>query len=146
MKYNLQKNIDIQRLKTMADKLIELGSFVELKKINPKRSNQQSRYLHLILSYFATEYGESTEYIKQELFKKVVNKEIFKTEYANKKTGEVRMDWKSSAILDTGELTTAIDRFRNYASKEAGIYLPEPNEHEFLKHCEIEIDRNKLYL
>ncbi len=146
MKYNLTNKIDIQKFNTRSEKLIELGSFVELKKINPVRTNRQNRYLHLILSYFACEYGETMAYVKQEIFKKVVNPVIFKTEFVNKKTGEAREDWRSTADLDTGETTSAIDRFRNYASKEAGIYLPEPDEDEFLKHCEIEIERNKLYL
>jgi len=146
MKYNLTNKIDVQKFNTRAQKLIELESFVELKTINPIRTNRQNRYLHLILSYFASEYGETAAYVKQVIFKKVVNPLIFKTEFVNKKTREVREDWRSTADLDTGELTIAIDRFINYASKEAGIYLPEPNEDEFLKHCEIEVERNKLYI
>lgn len=41
---------------------------------------------------------------------------------------EQKTSWRSTADLDTKELTTAIDRFRNYSSKEAGIYLPEPSD------------------
>lgn len=101
--------------------------------------------MHVLFGFFAAEYGETMDYIKQEMFKKIVNPEIFKTEYANKVTGEVRVAWRSTSDLDTGELTIAIDRFRDYASKEAGIYLPEPNEEDFLKSCEIEIERTKQY-
>ena len=146
MKFDLSNDIDIIKLNHRLAKMIENKSFVELKKINPVRSNQQNRYLHVLLGYFAVEYGEQLDYIKQVFFKELINPEIFKTEYTNPKTGEVRDSWRSTADLDTKELTLAIDRFRDYASKEAGIYLPEPNDVQFLKSCEIEIERQKQYL
>ena len=43
-------------------------------------------------------------------------------------------------------MTTAIERFRNYASKEAGIYLPEPGELAMLQQIENEIKKNEQYL
>ena len=146
MKYDLENTVDVQKYRFRSEQLIKDKKFVELKAINPLRSSQQNKYLHVLVSYFATEYGETSDYVKQTIFKKVVNKEIFRTEYANKKTGEVREEWRSSAELDSGELTMAIDRFRDYASKEAGIYLPSPDEVSFLKSCEVEIARNKQYL
>jgi hypothetical protein len=146
MKYDLAGPIDVQKFKVRTENVLNKKYFVELKRILPARSNQQNRYLHLLLSYFASEYGEMDSYVKQVMFKQIVNPEIFKTEFINFKTGEVRQDWKSTAELTTGELTTAIDRFRDYASNEAGIYLPEPNEDEFLRFCEVEIERNKQYI
>jgi len=146
MKFDLSNDIDIIKLNHRLAKMIENKSFVELKKINPVRSNQQNRYLHVLLGYFAVEYGEQLDYIKQVFFKELINPEIFKTEYTNPKTGEVRDSWRSTADLDTKELTLAIDRFRDYASKEAGIYLPEPDEEQFLKSCEIEIEKQKQYI
>ena len=118
----------------------------ELTEKKELRSLRQNRYLHLILSWFALEYGETAEYIKQEIFKKQVNKEIFISEYANRQTGEMRTSWKSTKDLDTGQLTTAIDRFRNYASKEAGIYLPEPTDMIYLREIENQIENYKEYI
>lgn len=43
-------------------------------------------------------------------------------------------------------MTTAIQRFRNWSSMEAGIYLPEPSDQEFLDHIQNEIERHKEYL
>ncbi len=80
------------------------------------------------------------------MFKQLVNPELFKTEHVNRKTGEVREAWKSTADLDTKQMTLAVDRFRNYASKEAGIYLPEADEREFLENIEIEVERYKEYI
>ncbi|MEC4051129.1 hypothetical protein OX284_016965, partial [Flavobacterium sp. SUN046] len=118
----------------------------ELKEKKPKRSISQNNYLHLILSWYALEYGETLEYVKQEVFKKQINKDIFEYEYINKKTGEIRTEYKSTANLDTGQMTTAINRFRNYASKEAGIYLPEPKDLSELQYIENQIKNNEQYL
>lgn len=72
-----------------------------------------------------------------------MNPDIFKTKFTNEKTGEIRDDWRSVTDLDTKEKTTAIDRFRDYASKEGGIYLPEPNDLVALNYIETEIKKNK---
>jgi hypothetical protein len=125
----------------------EAGNLVEYITKRPVRSNQQNRYLHgVVLPYFAIEYGETVEYIKEEYFKKIVNKELFKTTYTNTKNGEVREDWLSTKDLDTKQMSVAIDRFRDYASKEAGIYIPEANEEEFIKHCMEQISQHDRYL
>ncbi len=142
MKYDLTNPVDKQRFRDKSNKLFEEKAFVELRKILPVRTHQQNKYMHVLFAYFAIEYGETTEYIKQVFFKQVVNKEMFKTKHVNPVTGEVREEWRSTKVLDTKELTIAIDRFRDYASKEAGIYLPEPHEEEFLRSCEVEISKN----
>ena len=95
---------------------------------------------------FALEYGETAEYIKQEIFKKQVNRDIFIFQFANKKTGEIRDEFRSTSDLDTKELTVAIERFRNWASKEGGIYLPEPKDLALLNEIEYQIKLNAEYL
>ena len=74
------------------------------------------------------------------MFKKIVNPQIFRTEYVNCKTGEIREAWRSTASLDTKEMTTAIDNFRDYASKEAGIYLPTPDDLVYLNEIEKQVN------
>lgn len=119
----------------------------ELKVINGRRSIRQNSYLHLILQWFALEYGETTEYVKQYFFKKVVNRELFQTEHINEKTGEIREDWKSTAVLTKNELTTAIDRFRVWSSREAGIYLPDPSDLASINSMELQIKKsNKTFI
>lgn len=53
---------------------------------------------------------------------------------------------RSSAELDTEEMSVSIERFRNFASSEVGIYLPSPNERELLIYMQQEIERNKEFL
>ncbi len=147
MIFNLSKEIDRKRLTERVKSLCEKQSKrVELIEKKQRRTIQQNKYIHLLFAWFAIEYGETIEYVKQVMFKQLVNPELFKTEYVNRKTGEVRESWKSTADLDTRQMTLAVDRFRNYASKEAGIYLPEADEREFLENIEQEVERYKEYI
>lgn len=145
MKYNLQNDWEYQQLKIRAEIYFKNGYLVELKRILPKRTNQQNRYLHLILGWFAIEYGETLEFVKVEFFKKLCNPETFIIDRINPKSGEIRKDLRSSVDLDTKELTTAIERFRNWSAAN-GIYLPAPNEDQFLKQIECEIEKHKEYI
>jgi hypothetical protein len=145
MKYNLTNNHEYEQAKIMLDKFHEKGYFIEQKRILPKRTNLQNAYLHLILGWFAIEFGDTMEYVKVEFFKKKCNPEMFLIDRENPKTGEIRKDLRSSVDLDTKELTIAIERFRNWSAAN-GIYLPAPNEDQFLKHIECEIEKHKEYI
>ena len=48
--------------------------------------------------------------------------------------------------MTTEEMTEAIERFRNWASKEVGIYLPAPHEHELLIQMAIETQRQSKFI
>ncbi len=147
MIYNLKNKLDRERFKVKVNNLCEKQSCrVELIEKKQRRTIQQNRYIHLLFTWFAIEYGETIEYVKQVIFKQLVNSELFKTEHVNRKTGEVRIAWKSTADLDTKQMTLAVEKFRNYASKEAGIYLPSADEREFLENIEQEVERYKEYI
>lgn len=146
MLYNGRKEIDCQRAIERLKFLIKNQKVFELKEKKHKRTLNQNRYLHLILSFYALEYGETLEYIKQVVFKREVNRELFEYERVNTKTGEIRIDYRSTTKLDTKELSVAIDRFRDYSSKIAGIYLPEPKDLIILQEIEIQIENNQQYL
>jgi hypothetical protein len=146
MIYNPDKKIDIQRAKERLNYLIDKKKPFELTAKKVSKTYPQLKYAHLIMGWFALEYGETLEYIKLEYFKKLVNKEIFEFEFTNRKTGEVRIEYKSCANISKDELRLAITRFRNYASKEAGIYLPSSEDLAFLQQIEIEMNNQKQYL
>ena len=145
MIFNLNNPYEIDKFKEYVNKLYEQRAIVEVKKKLPNRSLAQNSYLHLILSWFACETGYSLEEVKLDYFKKTCNCDLFVRKKINKKGNEVTYV-RSSSDLDTLEMTTAIDRFRNYASAQAGIYLPSPNESQFLTYIEQEIERNKEFI
>lgn len=146
MLYNLNNMLQKEQFKARTAMLLDKSnSIVELTEKKARRSNQQNAYLHVILGYFAMETGNTLEWVKQQYFKKLVNAEIFIREQDDKYLGKIKI-LRSSADLDSAEMTTAIDRFRNWASAEAGIYLPSPNEEEMISLMEVELSRYKEYL
>jgi hypothetical protein len=134
----------INRIKHLLDK----NAKIEVLEKNKNRTYSQNNYLHLILGWYALEYGDTVEEIKQEHFKKIVNPDIFKTEFVNMKTGEVRDRWKSTAELNTEEMSAATERFRNYSIKTLNLYLPEPKDLVHLEEIENQLEQyhNKIYL
>ncbi|MEG1766786.1 MAG: hypothetical protein RRY02_09740 [Muribaculaceae bacterium] len=145
MLYNLSNPLDVENYKLRCDRLLSTKAVVDLTEKKRKRSSSQNKYLHVILSYFATQYGESLEYVKQKYFKIHCNPDIFIRDKVDAFIGKTKI-LRSSADLDTLEMTTAIDRFRNWSAKEADIYLPAPDEDVMIQLMEIETDRNKHYL
>ena len=144
MKYDLNKALDVDKFKRYSSQLVSSGAFVELRKIN-QRSNQQNRYLHLILSWFASNFGYTLEYTKQQFFKIDCNESLFVIERTNHKDQSKHKDIRSTTELTTGEMTTAIERFRHF-SADNDLYIPEPNEIDYLKQIEIELELCKQYL
>ena len=142
MIFDSTNKTDLIKAKQRFDYLVSKGKIFTLSEKRKRRSISQNSYLHLILSYFAHEYGETLDYVKRYFFKNLCNKELFITEHINKKTGEVRKDWRSSADLNTKEMTTAIDNFIMYANKEAGIFLPSPNDLVNISLLEIEMSKH----
>lgn len=145
MIYNLNNEYEAPKFKEKVERLLQEGAMVELKKIHPKRSLAQNNYLHLLLGYFGSEYGLSIEEVKLDIFKRTCNADLFKRAHANKKG--IRVEFlRSTAELTTAEMTTAIERFRNWSSAVAGIYLPSANESEYLLHCRQVIEENREYI
>ena len=143
MIYNLKNKIQADKAKQYLNTLIESDAIIELKQKRKNRTYQQNRYLHLILSYFALDTGHSLEYIKQEVFKRLVNRDLF-LKKVNGKLGTVN-ELRSSSELDTKEMTEAIERFRSWCSTEFGIYIPGPNENEYLQSLEQELNNMRIW-
>ena len=85
------------------------------------------------------------EEAKIDFFKRKCNKELFEREVVNKH-GKTVPKLRSSKDLDTKEMTQAIERFRNWSASVAGIYLPSPNEEQFLLYCEKMIQENAEWI
>ena len=146
--YDFRYEYQIKQFDARVEKIKKLNppARVELIVRTGKRTLKQNNYLYLLLTKFAIEYGETVEYVKNEIFKKQVNSELFIFDRLNPKTGKTRPAVRSSSDLDTKELTDAIEKFRNYSSSEFGVYLPEPNETEYLESIENEAEKYKRWL
>ena len=145
MIYNLYSPLDKANFLLRAKKLADSGVIVDLTEKKPRRSLPQNKYLHVILAYFGTQTGNTLEWVKQQYYKKLVNPDLFIREKEDKYLGRIKV-LRSSADLDTSEFSLSIERFRNWATQEAGIYIPSADEAILIQQMEIEIERNKEFL
>ena len=143
--FNLSNPLDKANFLLRAKKLAESGKIVELTEKKPKRSLPANRYLHVILAYFGTQTGNTLEWVKQQYYKKLVNPDLFIREKEDKFLGRIKV-LRSSADLDSSEFSLSIERFRNWAAQEAGIYIPSADEAILIQQMEIEIEKNKEFL
>ena len=142
MVYDTSNPLDKANFLLRAKKLAESGRVIEMTEKKPRRSLPQNKYLHVILAYFGAQTGNTLEWVKHQYYKKLVNPDLFIREKEDKYLGRIKV-LRSSADLDTSEFSLSIERFRNWASQEAGIYLPSADEYIIIQQMEIEIERNK---
>lgn len=145
MIYNLSNPLDVQNARTRLEALIKRACIVEVTEKKQKRTLNQNAYLHLLLGYFASQTGNTLEWVKQQYYKKLCNPDIFIGEREDLFLGRVKYV-RSSADLRTDEMNLSIDRFRNWSAAEAGIYLPDPTNEAELAALQIEVERYKTYL
>lgn len=145
MVYDTSNPLDKANFLLRAKKLAESGKVIELTEKKPRRSLPQNKYLHVLLAYFGTQTGNTLEWVKQQYYKKFVNPDLFIREKEDKYLGKIKV-LRSSADLDTAEMSLSIERFRNWAAQEAGIYIPSADEAILIQQMEIEIERNKEFI
>lgn len=145
MQYDGSNPLQAQQARTKLEKMIKEQKVFELTEKKPKRSLSQNKYLHVILSYFGCQIGETMEYVKRNYYKILCNKDTFVREREDKFLGRIKY-MRSSAELDSAEMSMTIERFRNFASAQCGIYIPSPEEERLIQLMEIEVERNKHYI
>lgn len=146
MLLDTSKPFEANKALTRLNFLISKGAKIDLTEKHAPRTVRQNAYEHILFCLFGIEFGHSMEEVKQEIFKKDVNRELFKTTFENKLTGEETETWRSTASLTTEETTFAIERFRNYSAKN-GLYLQTSQEYLDNKFAiDQEIQHNKEYL
>lgn len=145
MTFNLQNEYDIPKFKEYVNRLFKDRAVVEVRKKLPNRSLSQNSYLHLLLGYFGAEYGCSMEEAKIDFYKRTCNRDLFERKKTNRKGNEITY-LRSSSELTTGEMTLSIDRFRNWSSAQAGIYLPAANERQMLIYAQQQTERSREFI
>ena len=144
--YDLNTDIDRERYRRRVEALFTKRAVVELSEQKPRRSLPQNNYLHLLLGEFAMQTGNRLEYVKREYFKRECNAELFVRSEVDKLTKKEVAVLRSSRDLDTGEMTTAIERFRNWAAEVAGIDLPDAEDQAWLDYIGREMQHQKVWL
>lgn len=125
MLYYLQDEYSRNKCIARFAHLLEHAVLIELTDAT-RRSTAQNSYLHVLLGAVALHIGESTEYVKQEVYKRMVNHDLYVTEKDNRTLGHIEV-LRSSKDLNKEEMSMSIDRFRKWAA-EQGIYTPSPDD------------------
>lgn len=146
MLLDLNNQLDKRKGEVYFQKLMEEGAKIELTKKQPRRTGRQNKYIHAIFCIYGMEYGHTEREVKQIIFKKYANPELFQYDFIDPTTGETSKEYKSTAQLDVQQMTKAIERFRNYSAMN-GLYLLSSDEYiEQQFHIDKEINKFKEYL
>lgn len=144
--YNTADPLQRKQFETRAAYLANKGCAVELKERKPQRTNQQNRFMHVCIGYFAIQIGETIDYCKRAYFKQEANADLFTVISYDKILQRETKRFRSSASLSVDEATLAIERFRNWASQICGIYIPDPADHYAMVEMERNIKQNKEFI
>lgn len=142
---DLKNPLHIEQFKARCALLLKREAIVDLTEKKPQRTRSQNNYLHLLLGYLAMETGNTLEWVKQKYYKAMVNPSLYIREKEDPYMGAVKY-LRSSRDLTTDEMTTSIERLRNWAAEAAGIYLPSADEHNLLQTIDNEIQNNKRWI
>ena len=143
MIYDLSIQQDRERFRKRCNLLFHEQKCVEISDLT-ERTLGQNGYLHLLIGYYASVTGNSFEYVKQEIYKKTCNRDIFliKEQCEN----ETIYFLRSSSSLTKDEMTLSLNRFRNWSSTPDDghpiIYLPDASDKKALTRIEQEIKSN----
>ena len=144
MVYDLSKPLDRKKFKLRVNHLFAKGKQVELIE-KTQRSLSQNAYLHCLLGILALDQGVTIEYAKEFYYKRHVNHDLFVLIKKDKILGDIEI-LRSSRDLTKEEMSSSIDKLRNWASSELGCYLPSADEESLLREAEMEIQRHRSYI
>lgn len=146
MWYDLKDDMERQKFMEAAMRMInERSAVVELTNKKP-RSLRSNSYLHVILAYFALQVGESVEDVKTLYYKQECNADIFVRRKFDRLLKKERTLIRSTTDLNQDEMALSITRFRNFASKVAGVYLPSGDEHYAILKMQHDVANGKTYI
>lgn len=146
MWFNLKNPLEVDKFKDRVTELRNKGAMVELTEKKP-RSLQANKYLHLMLTQFALQYGYTLDEVKTHFYKVVVNPDLYVRERADKFSGEIYKYVRSSTELTSDEMSKSIEAFRQYWFEEDGYKFPSSDEYIALLHIQHDIEQqSKEYL
>ena len=145
MLFNLNNPYERDKYKEYCNEQYKKGGIVEVKRKQMSRTMAQNSYLHLLLGFFASEFGYTLDEVKFDIYKKLCNSDIFIRKRINKRGEEVSYV-RSSTELDMVEMTQSIERFRNYSSAVCGLYLPAANENEGLVAAMQQVEKYQEFM
>ena len=138
-KYDLLKPLRKQQFIKRVKQLLDKNKFVELKVIN-QRTVGMNAYMHLCFNAYAIYTGYTLNYVKQHIFKVLINPSVFVIEVTNQENGEIYEEIRSTADLTEEESHDCIFNFKEHC---ATIDFRLPERDDLLYQREIEEEAEK---
>ena len=117
---------------------------IKCENLEPK-SLGQNAYIHLVFAWVALNTGYTKEYVKQVLFKQIVNPQIFVIECVNEKNGEMYNYIRSWATVTKAEADLAISRFIDYCIEKGDLAIPQKDNKQDISYIQDEVNNNQKY-
>ena len=142
--FNLNSPIAVQNFKSWAIKMVAEKKRIKCEDLEPK-SLGQNAYIHLVFAWVAINTGYTKEYVKQVLFKQIVNPQIFVIECVNEKNGEMYNYIRSWATVTKAEADIAISRFIDYCIEKGDLAIPQQDNKQDISYIQDEVNNNQKY-
>lgn len=136
MKFSLDEPQEQKKAFAYLTLLATRHAAVEVRRLSPRRTLTQNRYLHLIIAAFGNFFGYTPEEAK--MVYKYINNEI----YRYKRRGITF--YRSSADLTKDEMAVTIDKFMGVSAKN-GYELPKAEDHKWIWQLENELEKSRYF-
>jgi hypothetical protein len=134
MKLNLAKEFDRDKAEAYFKKLFEKKAKIELKEFRPKRTIDQNSYIHVCFTIIANATGSTIQECKVDVKREHI-KLVHNSFMVYEKNGKKYL--RSTADLDTIEMTNFVDWLREWAYETLGCHIPTPEQYR-LEQFEIQ--------
>ena len=142
MLYDTRKLYDLEKLHAKLRHLEQKGKVVELRERQTGRTLSQNAYHAICIQFVANEAGETYDYVNTQYYKRACNYDLFVRVKEDKVLGPVHY-LRSSRDLTKEEMSLSIDRFRNWASLQLGLYIPDPRDKELAEQFIVEASKSR---
>ncbi len=133
--YNPQDPRDYLKIVKEVEKAKECKYKIEIKKFHPVQTDNQQRYIHFMISYWAMKNGE-TFYDTLHHIQLHVAPVPF---YTGEKDKNGKDKFKPLSALTTAEASSVIRNFLDYARMN-GTPIPEPEDKISIDYCKRELE------
>jgi hypothetical protein len=121
MLLDLSNSLDAKRAQAYLGNLLEKGDQIEIRKIIKQRTVRQNSYLHVCLTMFCNETGYTIDEAKEMFSMQLPDIMRYEKNGINFR--------KSTADMDTKDMGTLIDKIREMALDNLGLYIPDSEEY-----------------
>ena len=121
MLLDLSNSLDAKRAQAYLGNLLEKGDQIEIRKIIKQRTVRQNSYLHVCLTMFCNETGYTIDEAKEMFSMQLPDIMRYEKNGINFR--------KSTADMDTKDMGTLIDKIREMALDNLGLYIPDSQEY-----------------